>query len=124
MTIEKQNEINIEVRDNRINHPIHYNQGVPQPSRLAIQALANINSEDMDRLECIQAMLNGFTATAVFWFCVLSAFKYLWRAGLKGAAEEDYAKSRWHLMHAIGLKGAYASDQIKHRVKLALEKLP
>jgi hypothetical protein len=34
-------------------------------------------------------------------FCIGSAIKYLWRAGLKGAAIEDLNKARWYVDREI-----------------------
>jgi hypothetical protein len=45
-------------------------------------------------VECI-------TVTEHMGFCVGNAIKYLWRAGLKGAALEDLKKSRWYIDREI-----------------------
>lgn len=45
-------------------------------------------------VECIQI-------TEHFGFCVGSAIKYLWRAGLKGDAVEDLQKARWYINREI-----------------------
>lgn len=34
-------------------------------------------------------------------FCIGNAVKYLWRAGLKGAAVEDLKKARWYIDREI-----------------------
>jgi hypothetical protein len=61
-----------------IDHPLYYNQ------------LGNI--------ECIDVIQH-------FDFCVGSAMKYLWRAGLKeGAADiDDYKKALWYIQRKIEL---------------------
>ena len=54
-----------------VNHPKHYTS---HPSGI----------------ECIQI-------TQHMNFCVGNAMKYLWRAGLKGAALEDLRKAQWYI---------------------------
>lgn len=69
----------------QIDHPSHYNQG---------------------SIECIDAMVAAFGASAVKHFCTANAFKYIWRAGRKneGASElADLQKARWYLDKAIEL---------------------
>lgn len=58
-----------------VNHPAHYNQ---HP--------ANI--------ECIDVVEH-------FSFNIGNAMKYLWRAGLKGAAQEDLEKAKWYIEREI-----------------------
>lgn len=58
-----------------INHPTHY---ISHPSGI----------------ECIQI-------TEHHNFNVGNAIKYLWRAGLKGAALEDLKKARWYIEREI-----------------------
>lgn len=45
-------------------------------------------------IECIQV-------TEHMGFCIGSAFKYLWRAGLKGDAIEDLEKAVWYIQREI-----------------------
>jgi len=59
----------------QVNHPRHYTQ---HPSGV----------------ECIQI-------TEHMNFCLGSAMKYLWRAGLKGDAIEDLEKSVWYIKREI-----------------------
>lgn len=59
-----------------VNHPSHYTQG---------------------DIECIDAMLSAFGKEAVQNYCQCNAFKYLWRANLKGKPEEDMQKARWYV---------------------------
>ena len=54
-----------------VNHPAHYTK---HPSGI----------------ECIQI-------TEHMNFCLGSAMKYIWRAGLKGDAVEDLKKAKWYL---------------------------
>ena len=58
-----------------VNHPKHYND---HPSGV----------------ECIQV-------TEHMNFCIGNATKYLWRAGLKGAAIIDLKKARWYIDREI-----------------------
>lgn len=45
-------------------------------------------------VECIQV-------TEHYGFCIGSAIKYLWRAGLKGDAIEDLQKAVWYINREI-----------------------
>ena len=58
-----------------VNHPPHYTS---HPSGV----------------ECIQV-------TEHYGFCIGSAIKYLWRAGLKGSAVEDLKKAVWYINREI-----------------------
>lgn len=58
-----------------VNHPPHYTS---HPSGV----------------ECIQV-------TEHYGFCIGSAIKYLWRAGLKGDAVEDLKKAVWYISREI-----------------------
>lgn len=62
-------------KDDAVNHPKHYTS---HPSGI----------------ECIQ-ITRWMSANCA------NAFKYLWRAGLKGAALQDLQKARWYLQDAI-----------------------
>ena len=59
-----------------VNHPDHYTK---HPSGI----------------ECIQI-------TEHMNFCLGSAMKYIWRAGLKGDARQDLEKAKWYLDREIG----------------------
>lgn len=59
-----------------VNHPKHYNQG---------------------GIECIDVMQKIFGTIAVQQFCLLNAFKYLFRCSFKGKKEEDIDKAMWYL---------------------------
>ena len=58
-----------------VNHPKHY-------------------TEHPSGVECIEI-------TEHMNFCVGNAFKYLWRAGLKGEQIEDLRKARWYIDREI-----------------------
>jgi hypothetical protein len=59
-----------------VNHPAHYTK---HPSGI----------------ECIQI-------TEHMNFCLGSAMKYIWRAGLKGDARQDLEKAKWYLDRELG----------------------
>lgn len=58
-----------------VDHPAHYNQG---------------------GIECIDAMVSAYGREAVQSFCIINAFKYLWRAEKKNQVE-DIDKAIWYL---------------------------
>ncbi len=63
---------------NSVNHPSHYNQG---------------------GIECIDAMVAAYGKEAVENFCLLNAFKYVWRNRDKNGFE-DIDKAIWYLNKA------------------------
>lgn len=69
-------------KNDAVNHPSHYQGGI----------------------ECIEAMRIQFGDEAVYHFCQLNAFKYLWRTGKKGDAEEDIEKAKWYTDYSKKLK--------------------
>lgn len=71
------------VQHDEINHPGRYNSG---------------------GFECIDVMLAVFGNGAVQNFCILNAFKYIWRHKQKGGAE-DIKKAVWYLNKFIELGG-------------------
>ena len=64
-----------------VSHPSHYCQG---------------------NIECIDAMLAAYGKEAVSTFCVLNAFKYLWRSEHKNG-KEDLEKAIWYLKKRLEL---------------------
>ena len=66
-----------------VEHPAHYNQG---------------------KFECIDVMLETFGKEATQHFCLLNAFKYIWRTGEKNGVE-DVKKARWYLDKYLELEG-------------------
>lgn len=66
-----------------VNHPSHYNQG---------------------NIECIDAMIAAFGKEAVENFCLLNAFKYVWRSRNKNGTE-DIDKAIWYLTYVKELSG-------------------
>lgn len=65
------------VKPNNVSHPSHYNQG---------------------GIECIDAMVAAFGKEAVENFCLLNAFKYVWRNRNKNGSE-DIDKAIWYLTY-------------------------
>lgn len=53
--------------------------------------------------ECIIEMEEQFGALALYYFCRLNAYKYEYRAGLKGDADEDLKKAQWYNDYADNL---------------------
>lgn len=64
-----------EEKSSAVVHPTHYNQG---------------------KIECIDAMLAAFGKEAVENFCLVNAFKYVWR-NLDKNGLEDVDKAIWYL---------------------------
>ena len=56
------------------------------------------------KFECIDVMLDVFGADAVKHFCILNAFKYVWRFEHKNGVE-DIKKAVWYLNKYIELGG-------------------
>lgn len=59
-----------------VNHPQHYKQG---------------------KFECIDVMVEMFGVEQTKAFCVLNAFKYIYRCEHKGKKSEDLSKAAWYL---------------------------
>ena len=57
-------------------HPDHYNRG---------------------GIECIDAMESAFGRESLISFCLLNAFKYIWRAREKESFVKDITKAIWYL---------------------------
>lgn len=66
-----------------VNHPEHYNNG---------------------KIECIDAMISTFGKDSVAEFCIINAFKYLWRYKYKSKPTEDVKKAIWYLNKYLELK--------------------
>ena len=69
-------------KNDEINHPAHYAD---------------------DQFECIDVMMDTQGLDATQDFCILNAFKYLYRHRKKGGIE-DLKKADWYLQYAIGLE--------------------
>lgn len=55
-------------------------------------------------MECIDEMVIAFGTEATINFCLCNAWKYRYRAGMKGDAEEDLKKSDWYIQKAKELQ--------------------
>lgn len=75
---------NTEEKVEKVNHPQHYNRD--------------------GAMECIDEMVVMFGLDATINFCRCNAWKYRYRAGLKGNAEDDLKKSDWYVKKADELK--------------------
>ena len=73
-------------KNDAVNHPAHYTQG---------------------GIECIEAMEVYFGKAAVEHYCLLNAWKYIWRYRDKGKPEEDLKKAAWYLNHYLYLDQSY-----------------
>lgn len=69
-----------------VNHPEHYTQGT---------------------IECIDAMTAAFGTEIVSEYCLINAFKYLWRHNLKENPIQDIKKARWYINKSLELKGEH-----------------
>lgn len=73
-----------DVPTSSVDHPSHYNQG---------------------GIECIDAMVAAYGKEAVENFCLLNAFKYLWRNRDKNGFE-DIDKAIWYLSYVKELNSS------------------
>jgi hypothetical protein len=69
-----------------VNHPSHYKRE--------------------GKKECIVEMEEAFGTESVITFCLLNAYKYMYRAGLKegNAEEQDKQKALWYCEYAAKLR--------------------
>lgn len=70
------------------------NYGIPEKDNINPNHYKSSTS-----LECIEAMEIVFGTEAVMHFCVLNAFKYIWRWKNKNG-DEDLHKALWYLNKA------------------------
>lgn len=84
-------------------------------SGLCVPCIATPNDEEYDavtrpehythgRYECIEVMLDNFGKEAVEHFCLLNAFKYVWRSHYKNGIQ-DIKKAMWYLDKYLELEG-------------------
>lgn len=73
----------VALNSNAVNHPSHYNHG---------------------NYECIDVMVENFGKEAVQHFCLLNAFKYVWRTNYKNGVE-DVKKAQFYLDYYLKLEG-------------------
>lgn len=85
----EQNKTNNSKTDN-VNHPNHYNAP--------------------NKKECIVEMEEKFGAEPVYWFCILNAYKYKYRANLKHDTPKlDLQKAKWYIGKA---------EELAHQITL------
>ena len=72
-------ECTVAVPHDAVNHPSHYTAGA---------------------VECIDAIREALGYDGFLAYCRGNAMKYLWRAGLKGDAQEDLRKAAWYATRA------------------------
>lgn len=75
-------ELGKDREEQEINHPSHYAD---------------------DQFECIEVMMDTQGLDATQDFCILNAFKYLYRHRKKGGIK-DLKKAKWYLEYAIDLE--------------------
>lgn len=63
-----------------------------------------------DKIECIDAMVSTFGARRVADYCLINAFKYIWRCPFKGKLEEDREKAMWYLRKAEELNESHKTE--------------
>lgn len=81
---------------------------------------------DDGKLECIDAMEIAFGKEAVYWFCRCNMFKYNWRTGSKGGAEEeerDLKKIAWYANKAAELKAEMREELLASSSELPKDSL-
>lgn len=78
--VESTKETQSRNESSAVAHPKHYNQ--------------------IGRKECIEEMRDRFGKNAVIHFCLLNAYKYQYRADLKGKRDEDMQKAQWYIDYA------------------------
>lgn len=69
------------------------------------------------KYECIEVMIDVFGVEFVKNFCVLNAFKYLWRHKQKGGTE-DIKKAVWYLNEYIKLDETVPSVMVNRPVSM------
>lgn len=80
-----------------VNHPKHY--------------------EDSTSFECIETMLIAFGIEYTQVFCVLNAYKYMWRYENKNGLE-DLEKTQWYLDKYFSLVSEYEEDPLPEKAML------
>lgn len=84
----------------QVKHPTHYNlEG---------------------RKECWDEMEEIFGKKETVHFCILSAYKYLYRAGEKGSAEKDLQKAEIFLAHAYEVNQKYGTGNTERMANYEL----
>ena len=81
-----------------VNHPSHY--------------------KDSCSLECIDTMIIAFGYEYVYYYCLINAYKYLWRYKYKNG-EEDVRKAEWYLFKAKEIYDTYENTSLDYKKLLA-----
>lgn len=84
----------------KVNHPSYYKAG--------------------GNYECIDVMEDQFGKDAANNFCLLNAFKYLYRCNFKENCIEDLKKADWYIQHLI--QNLENTDEVKFGVKKIYDK--
>ena len=95
----------------------HYVKGYIAPKQLTIPPMPPVNppkDEEINhpsryaggKFECIEVMADVFGKEAVKDFCLLNAFKYIWRQEKKGGVQ-DTKKAVWYLNKYIELSDSH-----------------
>ena len=74
-------------------------RGRPRKNPDMVNSPAHYKSGDV---ECIDAMVSAFGKKRVQEYAEIAAFKYIWRQGKKGDANEDKNKAIWYLLWSRG----------------------
>ena len=86
-----------------VDHPSHYQQD--------------------GRKECIIEMEEIFGVNNVAIWSYMTAYKYLYRMGNKGDAEEDLSKAMWYFKYVDKLAEKWHTDAFDVRMKQQMEKM-
>ena len=89
-------------KSDMVNHPSHYQQE--------------------GRKECIVELEEMFGVKNTAIWCMMTAFKYIYRLGNKDDAEQDLAKAIWYMDYINTLKEKWHTDSFDDRMEQQLEK--
>ena len=89
--------------------------------------MGNVNHPDYykkeGRKECIQEMIEKYGRRDTAIFCLLNAYKYIYRAGAKdgNSEEQDIAKARWYFNFATERLSSNITGSILVKLYLDIE---
>ena len=89
LTLDESNDKWVPWDSDPVNHPGHYETG---------------------KFECIEVMEEVFGVDALKEYCLINAFKYLWRCKRKGKKVEDVKKAIWYLNKFVEKEEGEAND--------------
>lgn len=81
-----------------VNHPSHYAEGCS--------------------LECIETMIIAFGYEYVYYYCLINAYKYMWRYKNKNG-EEDVRKAEWYLNKAKEIYEVHENASLDYKKLIA-----